>query len=272
MCIDYKGGRQGNDVNLKNTRFPDAIVQPTEPLQDAQIANLVCYSKAMNLLLIEDNPDLVENLCEFFASRGHTLDIAYNGPAGLGFAIDNHYQIIILDLMLPGMDGLEVCARIRQQDPNIPILMLTARDTLQNKIDGFTSGADDYLIKPFALPELEMRIAALTRRTRNMASTRQLIVNDLVFEPDTLRVTRAGKRIELPPIPLKILALLMRHSPHVVTRQQIESEIWGEEPPDSDTLRAHVHMVRNSIDRGFHPPLLQTIRGMGYQLAPTHDL
>jgi len=221
----------------------------------------------MYLLLIEDNPDLIENLCEFFESMGHTVDIAYNGLTGLGFALENSYDVIVLDLMLPGMDGLEVCSRLRREGHGTPVLMLTARDTLDNKLEGFASGADDYLVKPFALPELEARLNALSRRGRSEITRRRLIVGDLQFDPDTLRVERGGRRIELAPIPLKILALLMRRSPGVVRRVEIEREIWGDDPPDSDTLRAHLHALRTAIDRNFKPALLHTIRGMGYQLT-----
>lgn len=220
----------------------------------------------MYLLLIEDNPDLIENLCEFLESMGHTVDIAYNGLTGLGFALDNSYDAIILDLMLPGMDGLEVCSRLRREGRDTPLLMLTARDTLQDKLDGFANGADDYLVKPFALPELAARLTALARRSRSETTRRRLVVADLQFDPDTLHVERQGERIELAPIPLKILALLMRRSPGVVRRLEIEREIWGDDPPDSDTLRAHMHALRAAIDRPFEPALLRTIRGIGYQL------
>jgi len=221
----------------------------------------------MHLLLIEDNPDLVENLCEFLEARNHTVDIAYNGLTGLGFAIEKSYDVIILDLMLPGMDGLEVCSRLRREGCDTPVLMLTARDTLDNKLEGFASGTDDYLVKPFALPELGARIKALAQRGRREVVQQALVVADLRFDPDTLRVERDGRRIELAPIPLKILALLMRRSPGVVPRREIEREVWGDDPPDSDTLRAHLHALRTAIDRGFSQPLLHTVRGMGYQIT-----
>ena len=220
----------------------------------------------MHLLLIEDNPDLVENLCEFLEARGDTVDIAYNGLTGLGFAIEKRYDVIILDLMLPGMNGLEVCSRLRREGCDTPLLMLTARDTLDNKLEGFASGADDYLVKPFALPELGARIKALAQRGRREVAQQVLLVADLRFDPDTLRVERAGRRIELAPIPLKILALLMRRSPGVVPRGEIEREVWGDDPPDSDTLRAHLHALRSAIDRNFNSTLLHTVRGMGYQI------
>lgn len=221
----------------------------------------------MYLLLIEDNPDLVENLNEFFEDHGHTVDIAYNGLTGLNFALENAYDVIILDLMLPAMDGLEVCARLRHEGRTTPVLMLTARDTLANKLEGFNSGADDYLVKPFDLPELEVRLKALARRAHGDIAQKSLVVEDLQFDPKTLRVSRAGRRIELAPIPIKILRLLMQRSPAVVSRELIEREIWGNDLPDSDTLRAHIYVLRSAIDRGFEVPLVHTVRGMGYQIA-----
>lgn len=221
----------------------------------------------MYLLLIEDNPDLVENLNEFFEDHGHTVDIAYNGLTGLNFALENAYDVIVLDLMLPAMDGLEVCARLRREGRTTPVLMLTARDTLANKLEGFNSGADDYLVKPFDLPELEVRLKALAHRARGDVAQQSLVVEDLQFDSKTLRVMRAGRRIELAPIPIKILSLLMQRSPAVVSRELIEREIWGNNLPDSDTLRAHIHVLRSAIDRGFDVPLVHTVRGMGYQIA-----
>lgn len=221
----------------------------------------------MHLLLIEDNPDLVENLSDFFEERGHTVDIAYDGLAGLQFALEYGYDVIVLDLTLPRMDGLEVCARLRKEGRSTPLLMLTARDTLPDKLEGFGSGADDYLVKPFALPELQARLTALVRRGRAETAHPLLIVHDLSFDPDRLRVERGGRRIELAPIPLRLLALLMRRSPGVVRREELAREAWGDDPPDSDALRAHIHALRNAIDRDADVPLVHTVRGIGYQLA-----
>ncbi len=221
----------------------------------------------MQILVIEDNPDLVANLCDFLETRGHSVDVAYDAWKGLQLATDLHHDIIILDLMLPGLDGVEVCERLRQAGKDVPVLMLTARDTLQDKLKGFSSGADDYMVKPFALPELEARITALARRARGDQMPRRLHIADLVYEPDLVRLRRDGRGIELPPIQLKILELLMRESPRVVPRAEIERLVWGDTPPDSDALRAHVHLLRNAIDKPFEQPLLRTVRGMGYQLA-----
>jgi DNA-binding response OmpR family regulator len=222
----------------------------------------------MHLLVIEDNPDLVANLYDFFEGRGHSVDAAYDAFSGLKFATENRYDAIVLDLMLPGMDGLEVSAMLRERGKDTPILMLTARDTLEDKLEGFASGADDYLVKPFALRELEARLLALLRRGTARGKIR---VADLSLDPDTLRVERAGRRIELSPIPLKILDVLLRASPRVVRRGELERAIWGDSPPDSDALRAHVHVLRSAIDTAGEVPLLHTVRGIGYQLVAPDD-
>jgi DNA-binding response OmpR family regulator len=225
----------------------------------------------MHLLIVEDNPDLLENLSDFFEARGHEVDLAYNGRTGLRFARENHYDVIILDLMLPGMDGLEVCARLRSAECDTPILMLTARDTLGDKLEGFECGADDYLVKPFALPELEARIMALLRRGRGKAARVRLVVADLSFDLDRMKVERGGRRIDLGPIPLRILEMLMRRSPAVVRREELEHAVWGNDPPDSDALRAHMHALRSAVDRDSSVPLVHTLRGIGYQLAAPDD-
>jgi DNA-binding response OmpR family regulator len=220
----------------------------------------------MHLLVIEDNPDLVANLYDFFEDRGHSVDAAYDAFSGLKFATENDYDAIVLDLMLPGMDGLEVCTMLRERGRDTPILMLTARDTLDDKLEGFASGADDYLVKPFALQELEARLQVLQRRGRAAVRGR-LQVADLSFDPDTLRVERAGRRIELSPIPLRLLEVLLRASPRVVPRAELERAVWGDSPPDSDALRAHLHVLRSAIDTPDTTPLVHTLRGIGYQLA-----
>lgn len=166
----------------------------------------------MHILIIEDNPDLNANLIDDLGGRGHSVDVAYNGYAGLGFALEHTYDVIVLDLMLLGIDGLEVCARLRREGITTPVLMRTARDSLGVKLDGFASGADGYLIKPFALLELEARLRALSRRQRpeSESGAHQLRVADQVLDIGTYRVTRGGQSVELPPIPLKLLELLMK--------------------------------------------------------------
>jgi DNA-binding response OmpR family regulator len=155
---------------------------------------------------------------------------------------------------------------LRENGLDTPILMLTARDTLDNKLEGFASGADDYLIKPFALQELEARLQALIRRARGKPAG-VLQVANLSLDPDTLRVERDGRRIELSPIPLKLLEILLRRSPRVVSRAELERAVWGDSPPDSDALRAHMHVLRSAINAEGEAPLIHTLRGIGYRLV-----
>lgn len=221
----------------------------------------------MKLLVVEDNPDLVANLRDFFEAGGHRIDSAFNAASGLQMATQGQYDALVLDLMLPGMDGRELCNQLRQSGHDTPVLMLTARDTLQDKLEGFASGADDYLVKPFALQELEARLMALIHRARNQMGQRQLQVADLELDTETLQLSRAGQSIDLPRIPLRILTLLMRRAPRIVTRAEIEHEIWAGALPDSDALRAHMHVLRTAIDKPFNQALLRTVRGVGYRLV-----
>ncbi len=221
----------------------------------------------MNILLIEDNRDLALNLFDYFEAKGHTLDLAGDGISGLHLAASNSYDVLILDLMLPGIDGLALCRRLREAGKQTPVLMLTARDSLDDKIAGLEAGADDYVVKPFALREVEARLRALARRALARGGPAMLRVGDLSFDPATLKVTRGERTIELPPIPLKILEILMRHSPRVLPRDELERGIWGDSPPDSDALRAHLHILRSAVDKQADKPLIRTLRGIGYQIS-----
>jgi len=221
----------------------------------------------MNILLIEDNRDLALNMFDYFEAKGYTMDLAEDGISGLHLAASNQYDVLILDLMLPGIDGLTLCRRLREAGRHIPVLMLTARDSLDDKIAGLEAGADDYVVKPFALREVEARLLALVRRAQVREGPSVFQVANLSFNPDTLRVMRGERTIELPPIPLKILEILMRHSPRVLPREELERGIWGDSPPDSDALRAHLHILRNAIDKQADKPLIRTLRGIGYQIS-----
>jgi len=224
-------------------------------------------SEVIAVLIVEDNRDLAANMTDYLEARGYLVDVAMDGVTGLHLAVTQPYDVIVLDLMLPGIDGLTVCRRLRQDaQSSVPILMLTARATLDDKAAGFGEGADDYLVKPFELRELDLRLRALTRRARANETLRQLTVADLLFDLDTLTVQRAGQRIPLPVVALKILELLMKRTPSVVRRRDIEQAVWGDSPPDSDALRVHMHTLRSAIDPPGLPPLLHTLRGIGYQL------
>ncbi len=220
------------------------------------------------ILLIEDNRGISEMVGEFLERRGYGLDYAIDGVTGLHLAVSNSYDVIVLDLMLPGIDGLELCRKLRTEaKKSTPVLMLTARDTLEDKLIGLDAGADDYLVKPFEIRELEARVRALIRRDRRQVSAEVLTVGDLVLDTATLRLTRAGQELTVSPIGLKLLGILMRESPRVVSRRDIEREVWGDLLPDSDTLRSHLYNLRKIIDKPFQKPLLHTIHSAGYRLA-----
>jgi DNA-binding response OmpR family regulator len=208
----------------------------------------------------------------YLEGQGYSMDYAADGVTGLHLAVVNDYDAIILDLMLPGMDGLDLCRKLREEAcKDTPILMLTARDTQQEKITGLNAGADDYLVKPFDIAELEARIRALIRRHRGGLTATRLQVADLVLDAGTLDVQRAGRRLTLTPTAFKMLSVLMRASPRVVTRDELEREVWGDERPDSDTLRSHLYNLRKVIDRPFDRALLHTVHGSGYRLAVDDD-
>lgn len=221
----------------------------------------------MRILIVEDNRDLAANLGDYLSDRGHEVDYAYDGITGLHLAVVNNFDAMVLDLSLPGMDGLEVCRKMREEGrKETPVLMLTARDQLDDKLAGFDSGADDYLVKPFELREVEARLEVLARRGQRI-SPRELQVADLHYNLETMTVTRAGHKINLNPIGLKLLEKLMSASPAVVSRADLEHLVWGEELPDSDSLRVHIHSLRSAIDKPFDKQLLITRHGIGYCLV-----
>lgn len=221
----------------------------------------------MRILIIEDNTDIAANIGDYLEDRGHTVDFAGDGVTGLHLAVVNDYDAIVLDLMLPGMDGIEVCRKLRDEArKDTPVLMLTARDTLDDKLTGFKTGADDYLVKPFELQELSARLQVLGRRGK-AAQPRVLRIADLEFNLDSLSVTRAGQAINLNPTGLKILQRLMEASPWVVSREELERRVWGEELPDSDALRVHIHSLRAAVDKPFETQLIQTRHGIGYRIV-----
>jgi DNA-binding response OmpR family regulator len=221
----------------------------------------------MHLLIIEDNLDLSANVGEFLESRGNTVDYARDGTQGLQLAGSDGYDAVILDLGLPGLDGLTLCRRLRDTARrDVPIVMLTARDTEADKLSGFDAGADDYVTKPFSLLELQARLKALVRRASGSRGVLQ--VNDLTFDLRTLLIRRGDRSITLAPTGMRILEQLMRASPGVVTREQIERTVWGDDPPGTDAaLRGHILIIRNAIDADSEGKLLHTVHGIGYRLA-----
>ena len=221
----------------------------------------------MRILVIEDNRDILANVLDYLELKGYTVDCAQDGLSGLHLATSQPFDLIVLDIMLPGIDGLQLCRRLREEArSDIPILMLTARDALDDRLHGLRAGADDYLIKPFALSELVARIEAILRRAYGKRK-RLLQVADLVYDLDTLSITRAGKPLKLNPLGMKLLEVLMQRSPAVVRRESLEEALWGDNCPDSDSLRSHIHQLRQVIDKPFSVALLHTQHGVGYRLA-----
>lgn len=229
----------------------------------------------MRILLIEDHQDIAANISEYFAARGDNVRVASDGPTGLRLAREGADDVIVLDLMLPGLDGLSICQQLRAT-PGLqkPILMLTAKDLLGDKVAGFEAGADDYLVKPFSLVELAARLKALVRRhaPTETHAQRVLSVADLQFDLDTLHASRAGQPIKLNPTTRRILSILMQNTHRVVTREELERELWGNAAPGGDVLRAHIHALRTAVDKGFDAKLVHTIHGTGYRLSPASAL
>jgi len=218
------------------------------------------------ILIVEDNTDIASLLIDFFTDKGHIADYAADGLTGLHLVTVNEYDVILLDLALPGIDGIDLCQKLRKDlNSTTPILMLTARDSLDEKLIGFDVGADDYLVKPFDLLEVYARVQALWRRSFN--NNQSLItVSDLAFNFETLEVNRSGNTLKLNSIRLKILRLLMENTHRVVSRREIESYIWGDEPTESDALRTHLSAIRQAIDKPFDKKLLHTVHSVGYRL------
>lgn len=222
----------------------------------------------MRILIIEDHYDLLVNLCDYLEAKGHIVDTARDGVTGLHLAVTNAYDVIVLDVMLPGIDGFTLCARLRQDNsvshPQPPILMLTARDSLEDKLTGFKSGSDDYLTKPFELRELEARLQALVRRGQR--TLKRLEVGDLYLDLERWQAWRGERLLTLAAIPMKLLELLLKRAPSVVHRAELEHAIWGDSPPNSDALRVHIHALRAELEASGEPPLLYTVRSIGYRL------
>nr|WP_211245001.1 response regulator transcription factor [Thalassotalea mangrovi] len=221
----------------------------------------------MRVLIVEDNRDICENIAAFLEQHSYILDFAYDGISAMHLALTSPFDVIVLDLMLPGMDGLIFCQKLRADAKvETPVLMLTARDTLDDKLKGFAAGADDYLVKPFALQELNARLQALYKRSHGKTDN-LLTVADLTMNRSTLQVHRAGQRIELNPTGMKLLQRLMEEAPSVVARNTLETLLWADEHPDGDALRSHMYKLRQAVDRPFDSPLIHTVHRIGYRIA-----
>lgn len=223
-------------------------------------------SNGFDILLVEDNADLADNIIDYLEALGHRLHYAADGESGLREALVSPVDIILLDLALPYRDGLSVCAEIRRRaDRRVPILMLTARDTLDDKLAGFARGADDYLVKPFPLAELAARIVALAQRP-HLGQPYRFSVGPLTIDRQARVATRDGRQLRLTPLLWKFLLLLAEAWPHPVSRDEVTLRLWGDEPPPSDSLRAHLHLLRQVVDKPFDPPIIETVHSVGFRL------
>ncbi len=226
----------------------------------------------MKILLVEDDYDVAKNVCEYLEAAKHQVELAPDGLIGLDCATRERYDCIILDISLPRLTGIQLCERIRSLGfGRVPILMLTAMGALSYKEEAFNAGADDYLVKPFALKELELRLAALMRRSAESKTGKHLKVGDLVYDIMTQDIRRADQVINLAATSRTILELLMRNSHRVVSKQEIEQAVWGDEPQSNDLVRIHIHTLREAIDKPFPSPLLHTVRGTGYRLSADNE-
>ena len=226
----------------------------------------------MRVLLIEDDRKAAKLVAKGLQEEGFVVDVALTGEEGEEQAAVNEYGVIVLDWLLPGKDGIAVCRALRARDVSTPILMLTARDSVADRVSGLSTGADDYLTKPFGFAELVARIRALLRRSRLVRSA-VLRVADLTLEPATRRVTRAGIQLALTSKEYAILEVLMRSPGEIVSRTRLVEHVWDAASEVIDNLvDAHVSHLRKKIDRGGSVPLIHTVRGFGYRLGPPEDL
>ena len=242
-------------------RADDGAVRPSALLKMIDAPNIP-------VLLVEDNFDLAGNIQDYLEQRGWSVDYVPNGALALHRVNEQTHAAVILDLRLPVIDGLEVCRRLRNSiAPRIPVLMLTAADLLDDRLAGFAAGADDYMVKPFALPELLARLRALVRRSSALSPSSVLRLHDLELNPSTREVRRGERRLVLTRMGYSILEYLLARSPAVVLRQELERHLWADDPPGSDALRTHIATLRAEVDRAERTALLHTHRGVGYQMA-----
>lgn len=222
----------------------------------------------MHILIVEDERKMAALLRRVLTEERHTVDLAYDGPTGLDLALSDTYDIMILDLMLPGLDGIELCRQVRAERITTPILMLTARKAVEDRVKGLRTGADDYLVKPFAMEELLARVdALLRRRDQAFEKTTELRVGDLSLNLLRREVRRGGRVIELTSKEFALLEFLMRHPRQVLTRTQIIDHVWRYDlEASSKIVDIYIHYLRDKIDQGFPRALIKTVRSVGYKI------
>ena len=220
----------------------------------------------LRILVIEDNHALRSQMAVTLEARGHVADFAADGRTGLQLALAQPPDVLVLDLTLPGLDGLQVCQRLRTEaDRHIPVLMLTARDTLDDKLKGFDAGADDYLVKPFAGEELLARCVALAQRHR-LGEKHVLRIGSLRIDRRNGEVRRGTRVLQLHRTSQHILLALAEAWPRTLTRSELIARLWGDAMPASDPLRSHLYLLRQELDAPFEPPMLKTVHAVGFRL------
>lgn len=223
-------------------------------------------AERLHLLLIEDNLPLASSIVDMLQAHGHQVEFAADGRSGLQRALASPPDVLLLDLGLPGLEGNEVCRRLRAQaDRHVPVLMLTARDAIDDKLQGFDSGADDYLVKPFDDAELLARCLALARRHR-LGQPNLLRIGALSIDRRSGTAWRDEVELSLQVLPQRILLVLAEAWPRTVTRSELVQRLWGDEAPPSDPLRSHLYLLRQALDRPFHGDMLRTVHGVGFRL------
>ncbi|WP_304641264.1 response regulator transcription factor [Pseudomonas sp.] len=221
---------------------------------------------ALRLLLVEDHAALAANVFDYLGEQQYELDYAPDGLTALHLLATRQYDVVVLDVMLPGIDGFTLCRRIREDlKCMVPVLLLTARDGLEDKTQGFVAGADDYLVKPFAMMELELRINALQRRSTNRQPLLQ--VGPLRYDAQQERLWADDSPLELPPSAARILQVLMRHWPGLVSHEALAREVWGDAAPDANAVRTHVSALRRTLRDHGYPALIRASYGRGYRLV-----
>jgi DNA-binding response OmpR family regulator len=227
----------------------------------------------LSILLVEDHRQLAQTVLEYLEQQGATVDYAGNTRLARELVQEHHYDLMLLDVMLPGEDGYSFCQYLREELAlDMPVIFMTARDQLEDKLEGFDRGGDDYIVKPFALPELVARVSALIRRQRKEVTANTLQIADLELDPARQEVRRGGQRLKLSPTAFRILRILMRESPKVVSREQLEHELWGALVPDSDALRSHLYNLRKAVDKPFDEALLNTLPGVGFSIQEMTEI
>lgn len=224
----------------------------------------------MRILIVEDNEGIASNLFDYLEAKGNEVEWVQDGYGALGICDAQEFDVIVLDLLLPRLSGLEVCRILRRErHVDVPILMLTALDSVTDKVTGFGAGADDYLVKPFSLEELWARLQALVKRRIGAVTTKELVVGAIRYDPQSQTVWMGGQEVILQPKSLQILIAMLRQPQRTFGRAEIERIVWGSEEMRAEAVRAHMSTLRRALTVEGAPSAIQTLHGLGYRLAPT---